>query len=55
LDGWGVVPAAAAQLPLPFSAAPAFDGMKTRVLDRIETNFDHIDFGKMSQALELAK
>jgi len=34
---------------------PAFDGMKTRVLDRIETNFDHIDFGKMSQALELVK
>ncbi len=34
---------------------PAFDGMKNRVLDRIETNFDHVDFGKMSQALELVK
>jgi len=34
---------------------PAFDSMKTRVLDRIETNFDHIDFGKMSEALELVK
>jgi taurine dioxygenase len=32
---------------------PAFDGMKTRVLDRIETNFDHIDFSKMQEALNL--
>lgn len=34
---------------------PAFENMKTRVLDRIETNFDYIDFSKMSQALELVK
>jgi hypothetical protein len=34
---------------------PAFAGMKNRVLNRIETNFDHIDFSKMAEALELVK
>lgn len=34
---------------------PAFDGMKNRVLDRIETNFDRIDFSKMPEALRLIK
>jgi alpha-ketoglutarate-dependent taurine dioxygenase len=34
---------------------PAFKNMTTRVLDRIETNFDHIDFSKLPEALELIK
>lgn len=34
---------------------PAFDNMQQRVLDRIETNFDKIDFSKMQRALDLVK
>ena len=34
---------------------PPFENMQQRVLDRIETNFDKIDFGKMQQALDLVE
>lgn len=34
---------------------PPFENMQKRVLDRIETNFDHVDFGKMSEALSLVE
>lgn len=34
---------------------PEFQGMSTRVLDRIETNFDRIDFSKMQRALDLVR
>lgn len=34
---------------------PAFANMHSRVLDRIETNFDHVDFSKMSEALSLVE
>lgn len=34
---------------------PPFENMQQRVLDRIETNFDHVDFSKMSEALSLVE
>lgn len=34
---------------------PAFSNMHSRVLDRIETNFKHVDFSKMAEALRLVE
>lgn len=34
---------------------PPFENMQQRVLDRIESNFDKVDFGKMAEALSLVE